>query len=130
MRSAFSASPARSRAPLAAALALLLAGGDVVGAEPVSFRNDVMAVLSRGGCRRDVTRLAGYEAANDVAEVTPGGLVRRERYGEAVVLVRYLDRQAAVRLAFVPARPGFVWEDTPENNFVDRHVFARLRTLR
>ena len=50
--------------------------------------------------------------------------------GETTILVRYLDRQATVQLAFVPARPGFAWKDVPENNFIDRHVFAKLRSLR
>ena len=42
--------------------------------------------------------------------------------GETTILVRYLDHQAAVRLAFVPGRPDFVWSDPPENNFIDHLV--------
>ncbi len=81
------------------------------------------------GRRRDVTRLAVYEVSNEVAEVR-GGVVRRQQFGESAVLVRYLDRQAVVRIAFVPARPGFAWKDVPEASYIDRHVFGRLRTLR
>ncbi len=36
----------------------------------------------------------------------------------------------AVRVAFVPQRPGFVWSQPPETGFIDRHVFAKLRRLR
>ena len=82
------------------------------------------------GSTRDVSHLAVYEPSNEVVEAGKEGLIRRQKFGEAAILVRYLDRQATVRVAFVPARPGFTWQPVPENNFVDRHVFARLRTLR
>src|SRR5262249_45874995 len=49
---------------------------------------------------------------------------------ESAVLVRYLDRQAVVQLAFVPARPGFRWANPTPNNDVDKHVFAKLKALR
>src|SRR5207247_37333 len=35
-----------------------------------------------------------------------------------------------VRLAFVPARPDFKWQNVPEHTYIDHHVFAKLRTLR
>jgi hypothetical protein len=89
-----------------------------------------VAATFTDGSRRDVTRLAVYETSNQVATVAPDGTVRRQQMGETAVLVRYLDRQAVVRLAFVPARPGYTWHDVPEANFIDHHVFARLRALR
>jgi hypothetical protein len=46
------------------------------------------------------------------------------------VLVRYLDRQAVVRLAFLHDRPGFVWKAVPAHNFIDTHVLAKLKLLR
>jgi hypothetical protein len=82
------------------------------------------------GSVRDVTRLAVYETSNQIASVTPGGEVRRQQPGETAILVRYLDQQTAVQLAFIPARPGFAWPDLPEANFIDHHVFAKLRSLR
>jgi len=83
------------------------------------------------GSKRDVTALAVYEAVNMVAEVSRDGLVTRKSPGETTVLVRYLDRQAPVSLAFVPERPHFKrGTSPPENNFIDRHVFAKLRTVR
>ena len=33
-----------------------------------------------------------------------------------------------MRLAFVPARPEFVWSRTAAGNYIDEHVFAKLRT--
>jgi len=83
------------------------------------------------GSRRDVTRLACYETSNPgVTEVSLAGEVTRGRFGEAAVLVRYLDRQTAVRLAFVPARPEFHWTDAPAANFIDTLTYEKLRALR
>jgi hypothetical protein len=82
------------------------------------------------GSDRDVTRLAVFETSNSVASVTPGGEVRRQQPGETAILVRYLDQQTAVQLAFIPARPDFVWPDLPEANYIDHHVYNKLRSLR
>jgi hypothetical protein len=81
------------------------------------------------GSERDVTHLCCFEPASQIVEVSPGGMVRRRQTGETSVVVRYLDRQLPVRLAFVPKRSDFVWRDVPEANFIDKHVFAKLRTL-
>ncbi len=90
---------------------------------------NVRAVFSDGSVR-DVTRLAVFETSNLIVRVDAEGMARRQDRGETTILVRYLDRQAAVQLAFVPARPGFAWPETPESNYIDHHVLAKLRTLR
>jgi hypothetical protein len=88
------------------------------------------AVFSDGS-RRDVSELCVYEQSSDLARVQPGGLVvRKDRPGETAVVVRYLQRQEVVRLAFVPARPGFRWDDPVAGNFIDSEIFAKLKTLR
>ena len=86
------------------------------------------------GTLRDVTRWAVYEPASLQVTVTPAGEVRRagdDPAGliEAVILVRYLNQQTVVQLAFLPERPGFVWKDVPEHNYIDRYVFTKLRRL-
>jgi hypothetical protein len=81
------------------------------------------------GSFRDVTPWAVYEASAETVQVSPTGLVTATKGGEVTVVVRYLDRRAACRLAFVPERPGFVWRPVPANNYIDRHVFGRLREL-
>ncbi len=95
--------------------------------ESVALR--VRAIFS-DGTSRDVTSLTVFEPSNLGARVDAEGIARRQSMGETTILVRYLDRQAVVQLAFVPARPDFVWPNPPEANEIDRHVFAKLRTLR
>jgi hypothetical protein len=88
------------------------------------------AAVFSDGSRRDVTRMAVYEQSTELAKISHDGLVVRQRPGEVAVVVRYLNCQETVRLAFVPARPEFVWQDVPASNYIDEQVFAKLRTLR
>ncbi len=83
------------------------------------------------GHQRDVTRLAVYDAPNSV-KVSPEGMVERtgSGAGETTILVRYLEQQAPVRLAFVPARPDFVWRKAPMANAIDEQILTKLRRLR
>jgi hypothetical protein len=87
------------------------------------------AIFSDGE-RRDISQIAVYEPNNQNVLVQPDGLVERQRFGEATVLVRYLHQQTPVRLAFVPERPDFQWAGPPENNVIDALVFDKLRNLR
>jgi hypothetical protein len=82
------------------------------------------------GTSRDVTDRACYEMSNLKATATPGGLVVRNDYGETTLIVRYLQKQLAVPIAFTRDRPNFRWADPPQNNDIDRHTFAKLRRLR
>jgi hypothetical protein len=82
------------------------------------------------GTARDVTSLAVYEPASTSLKVSHDGLATCDAPVETTVLVRYLNQQTPVRLAFIPARRDFVWHKTPANNFIDAHVFAKLKTLR
>lgn len=82
------------------------------------------------GTVRDVTSLAVYEPANTLVKVSHGGLVQSDGNGETTILVRFLDQQLPVRLAFIPDRSGFKWSRPRENNYVDKHVFAKLQSLR
>ncbi len=104
--------------------------GERVLVEPdTSVQLQATAVFADGS-RRDVTRMAVFEPSNLSVKVSADGKVVREKSGESTVLVRYLDQQVPVRLAFVPARPEFAWSEPTTNNFIDEHVFKKLRTLR
>ncbi|HYV35785.1 MAG TPA: DUF1549 domain-containing protein, partial [Gemmataceae bacterium] len=89
----------------------------------------VQAVFSDGN-KRDVTGLACFESTNPAIDVSEDGVIRSKAPGETTVLVRYLHLQTAVGLSFIPARPGFAWASPKPANFVDEHIFARLKKLR
>ncbi|MGE5194856.1 MAG: hypothetical protein ACM3U2_20380, partial [Deltaproteobacteria bacterium] len=103
---------------------------DLVVVEPDDRVQLHVTATFSDGSRRDVTGLAVYDLSNQLADAGHDGLVQRRGMGTTTVVVRYLDRQVPVRLAFVPARPGFAWTGPPPANFVDEHVFARLKELR
>jgi hypothetical protein len=78
---------------------------------------------------RDVTSFAVFEPNVPAVRVSPAGLATTDKSTEVTVVVRYLDQQVPCRLAFVPDRPGFKWQEVPTSNYIDKHVFARLKAL-
>jgi len=82
------------------------------------------------GERRDVTAAVVYDPATMSVSVTPDGEVVREAFGETTVVVRFLNQHAAVRVAFLPARSDFVWNNPPVHNEIDQLVDRRLQPLR
>ncbi len=150
--------------------------------EPANSVQFSARVIFEDGVKRDISRIAVYEPANNLVKVSHDGLVTRtdpsggngraatiptassgrpdgrsiastnsleplngDRLvaarrvpphqpslpaGETTVLVRFLDQQVPVRLAFIPDRKDFKWSSPRENNFVDKYVFAKLRSLR
>ncbi|MCA9202992.1 MAG: DUF1553 domain-containing protein [Planctomycetales bacterium] len=82
------------------------------------------------GTSRDVTPLAAYSSSDDdIASATPAGLVVAHDRGEAAILVRYLEHIETVNFTFVRDIEGFAWNDPPAANYVDEHVYAKLRQL-
>ena len=81
------------------------------------------------GSSQDVTTLVVYEVSQPIADVSHNGLVTGRSAGEITVIVRYLQQQVAVRIAFVPLRPRFVWSAPEPANFVDELVFSKLRKI-
>jgi hypothetical protein len=91
-----------------------------------------LAVLAKfsDGSVRDVTRLTVFSSSDSaVAGVDPTGFVEFQQSGEVAILCRYLDVLQAVRLTYLEPRPGFQWPNPEEANFVDKHVFAKLKML-
>jgi len=92
-------------------------------------RSQQLAVIAHfdDGTQRDVTRLTAFHSSDSlVASVTLNGKVRFHQTGEVAILCRYGTVQGR-RLTFVDAKPGFVWPNPPQYNWIDRHVFARLQ---
>jgi hypothetical protein len=91
---------------------------------------DAVAHFSNG-TSRDVTHLAVFDPTVAAAvTISPDGTVKKLRSVELNVIVRYLDRQVPVTLAFLPARDEFTWTDMPVSNPIDRHLFPQLKELR
>jgi hypothetical protein len=95
-------------------------------------RRQQLAVLATfaDGAVRDMTRLTVFSSSDEgVATVSRTGLVEFHQAGEVAILCRYLENLQAVRLTYLEPRPGFRWPSPPENNAIDRHVFAKLKML-
>lgn len=101
-----------------------------VVAEPRDTLQLQVTATFEDGSRRDVTRMAVYDPAERLVSVDHDGLVHRQAFGETAVLVRYLQKQVAFRVAFVPERSGFALADPPPGNYIDDLVWAKLRQLR
>lgn len=96
-------------------------------------RDQQLVVKARfdDGSIRDVTRLARYGTTNAaVASVDGEGFVSKVARGEATVLVSFEHLVSAARLVFREEVAGLEWVDPTENNFIDAHVFAKLKLLR
>jgi hypothetical protein len=82
------------------------------------------------GSVRDMTALTQFSSSSEpVATVSENGLVRRQGRGETAILARYLDKMATVEMTFLEDVPGFEWRETPEYNFIDGLVNAKLKQL-
>jgi len=83
------------------------------------------------GSTRNVTRQASYDLSDPTkASISPDGLVETSGNPEIVVAVRFLEGRGVSRLAFLPDRPDFSWNDDPGPNPVDRTVFTKLKALK
>ena len=97
-----------------------------------SLNDQQLVVLGHfaDGQVRDVTHLCAYSTSNDaLAEVGPFGLVKPLARGEVAVLARYLHLIVSARMTFLENRPGFVWPNTPERNYIDRILNDKLKQL-
>ncbi|MFM8274892.1 MAG: DUF1549 domain-containing protein [Gemmata sp.] len=83
------------------------------------------------GTTRDVTWLTKFES-NDPAylEVTPGGRAQALRNGASAVRAMYLTEVAVAAFSMPFDRPVDAARFAVGNNFVDTHVFAKLKELR
>ena len=91
-----------------------------------------LAVLAHfaDGSVRDVTRLTAFSSSDDgIAGVDANGLVELKQVGEAAILCRYLGIIECARLTYLEPRQDFAWSNPPVQNYVDQHVFAKLKLL-
>jgi hypothetical protein len=82
------------------------------------------------GSTRDVTRLTVFSSSDeDVARVDRDGTVEFVRPGQAAILARYLNELAPVLLTYIDPDSSKPWPDPPANNYVDTHLFAKMKLL-
>ncbi|MEO1526541.1 MAG: DUF1549 and DUF1553 domain-containing protein [Planctomycetota bacterium] len=101
----------------------------IVAAPLEQLEVQVHATFSDGS-RREVTQTACYELSNLNAKVDDDGVVHRTKLGETTLIVRYLQLQRPIPIAFIPSSPDFEWSSPEPNNAIDEHVFAKLKRLR
>jgi len=83
------------------------------------------------GTDRDVTKTAVLISNNSMsAPVSADGLVEAGEPGEAFMLARYGDITEGAQILVIPEIPDFTFPDTPEHNYVDTYINAKLRKVR
>jgi hypothetical protein len=83
------------------------------------------------GSVRDVTPLALFLSSNDTsAKVSPDGIVTAGDRGEAFVMARFSTFTVGVPVIVLPKGLKFDVPQTPENNYIDTLVNAKLKKLR
>jgi hypothetical protein len=104
--------------------------GSRVQTAPARYQQLAVLATYTDGSVRDVTRLTVFSSSDtSVADVSPTGLVEFKGAGEVAILSRYLMELNTIRLTYLEPRAGFVWKAPPENNYVDKHAFAKLKML-
>lgn len=96
---------------------------------PKADQQLVVTAYMSDGSRRDITGAAEYKPNQEgMASVDENGLVTvKDRTGTTSIMVRF-QKHVAVFMATIPL--GREIKDLPpERNFIDRHIFAKLRTL-
>jgi len=83
------------------------------------------------GDRLEISQFSDFRVNDDyMAEVEGGGTVKALRPGDTTVVVTYRGNIFTSRVMLpVPTAKDFVYPSVPEVNYIDREVFAKLRTL-
>jgi hypothetical protein len=83
------------------------------------------------GTRADVTPFCDFRVKDDgIAEVSPLGEVRGLRPGDTPIVISYRGNLVSARvLVAAPVHKGFVFPETPQENYIDREVVAKLSQL-
>ncbi len=107
----------------------ILPGSRVLN-QPARWQQLAIQAHFADGSVRDVTRLTVFSSSDSaVADVSNTGLVEFQQSGEVAILCRYLGEMQSVRLTYLEPKKGFAWSPPPEQNYVDKHVFAKLKML-
>lgn len=81
------------------------------------------------GTTEHVAHLCSYESGNvDAARVDHNGVIHIRGVGETPIVIRYRS-QPAMASVLVPGEPLPSFPEVLERGFIDRHIFAKLKTL-
>ena len=98
---------------------------------PAKTQQLVSLVHYSDGSVRDLTSLCYYDtSSSEIAEVGPDGFVTFKQRGEAAIISHYQDLVANVRLTHLTEVPGFQVVEVPQDQPIDRAVFAKLNRMR
>lgn len=107
----------------------VLPGGRRLHTDHPSQRLTALAHFDDGTVR-DVTPLCDFSSNPDSAyEIGREGVVKFHATGEAVVLVRYLEKVTGVRLTYVKHDPAYAFRGPQPTNFVDEQILAKQKQL-
>lgn len=102
----------------------------VLQGEGAAQRVTVRAKYS-DGTDRDVTPLTVFMSSNDAsAKIDEAGRVTAGRRGEAYVFARFATFTMGSQVIVIPKEAAYAWPNVPEANYVDTHVFNKLKKLR
>ena len=83
------------------------------------------------GSTRDVSAEAFLVSSNtEVATIDKHGTVTAVRRGETAVLARYEGNYTAATVIIMGDRGTFAWQQTPEFNWIDNLVYAKLKSVK
>ncbi len=89
----------------------------------------LVTALLAGGEREDVTDGLLFQSNNSaVVKVSIGGLVEAVGPGETAVMIRAPGHEVSVQFSVI-TRPVSDYPPVPRRNFIDDHVFDKLRRL-
>ena len=116
-------------APLPVELTIL-PGSRVLHA-PAKTQQTVTLVRYADGTVRDVTPICYYNSSNpEIADVDAEGHVAFKTRGEVAIIAHYQNLVANVRLTHLVEVPGFRVAEVPQDNVIDKAVFAKLNRMR
>ncbi len=119
----------RDRSPRPTAIAVMPAQ-TILDAPAASVTLKVVAAFPDGS-KRDVTHLTRFTVNDELAaRVGADGTVTRSRPGEIVVTAEYMGLMTPAVILFRDPNPDFRWPAPPARNYVDEHVFTKLKVLR
>jgi hypothetical protein len=108
----------------------VLPGSRVLNAPARTQQTVVLGHLADGTVR-DLTPICYYDSSNpEIATVDVDGHVTFKARGEVAIIAHYLDLVANVRLTHLVEVPSFRAVEVPQDNVIDRGVFAKLNRMR